>query len=303
MAEHKTVDQVEAGELERPVTARKGAGTPEEHLLIVRDDRHCRVDDIPRWWMNNDPVATAWYNSVSASLPRGEAFFVETMRYFKDHVPPRMAQELRSFIRQEVNHSREHIAFNRMAQDHGYDIESIDKGIREMLALTEGRDIELNLAVTITLEHFAACISHELLSDPRYLEKADPRVAEMWRWHSAEEIEHKGITYDVWTHATRDWTAWRRWKVKALIGGLITLKYFKNRRKDAYHLMAQDGIGPVRARWELFRHLWIEPGMMRKMLPAVLSQFLPGFHPWKHDNRKLIGLYESPYSDAVMPAE
>ena len=33
-----------------------------------------------------------------------------------------------------------------------------------------------------------------------------------------------------------------------------------------------------------------------------LSYFMPGFHPWNHDDRALIGKYESDYADAVMPA-
>ena len=40
------------------------------------------------------------------------------------------------------------------------------------------------------------------------------------------------------------------------------------------------------------------------LLPAALalSYFLPGFHPWNHDDRALIKLHESDYADAVMPA-
>jgi hypothetical protein len=32
----------------------------------------------------------------------------------------------------------------------------------------------------------------------------------------------------------------------------------------------------------------VSPGMFRKILGAWLKFFLPGFHPWKHDDRKLI---------------
>ena len=30
---------------------------------------------------------------------------------------------------------------------------------------------------------------------------------------------------------------------------------------------------------------------------------MPGFHPWNHDDRALIGKYESDYADAVMTAQ
>lgn len=279
------------------------SATPEEHALIVRDQRFDRQHKTARWWHSNDPVATAWYNSVSASLPRGEAFFIDTLKAFRADLPPRLAAEVKAFTRQEINHTREHVAFNRLVQDHGYDVESIDRGIHEMLALTAGRPPEFNLAITIALEHFAAIISRHLLAHPDYLAGADPVAADLWRWHATEEIEHKGLVYDVWLHATRDWSAWKRWKVRSLIAVLITRKYFGNRVRDAIGLMMQDGFDRRTAQRKLRAFLWWKPGMMRRMFFEWAAILKPDFHPWQHDDRALIGLHDSPYSDALMPAE
>lgn len=284
------------------ITARASA-TPAEHELIVRDRRFDRKALVPRWWHSNDPVATAWYNSVSASLPRGEAFFIDTLRDFRDGLPPKLAREIKAFISQEINHTREHVAFNRLVSDHGYNVESIDQGIQVMLELTAGRPKEFNLAITIALEHFAAIISRQLLQHPEYLEGADPVAADIWRWHATEEIEHKGLVYDIWLHATRDWSAWKRYKTRALIAALITRKYFGNRIRDAIGLLEQDGFSRRKAKWKLYAFLWWKPGMMRRMFFQWASILMPGFHPWKHDDRALIGKTESPYSAAVMPAE
>ena len=277
--------------------------TPGEHALIVRDQRFDRDHLVPRWWHSNDPVATAWYNSVSASLPRGEAFFIDTLKGFRDDLPPKLAAEVKAFTRQEVNHTREHVAFNRIVQDHGYDVESIDQGIHAMLELTAGRPPEFNLAVTIALEHFAAVISRQLLVYPEYLAGADPVAAEVWRWHATEEIEHKGLVYDVWLHATRDWSAWKRWKVRSLVALLITKKYFGNRIRDAIGLLVQDGFTRKQAKRKLYAFLWWKPGMMRRMAFEWAAILTPGFHPWKLDDRALIAKYDSPYADAMMPAE
>lgn len=277
--------------------------TPDEHALIVRDQRFDRDHLVPRWWHSNDPVATAWYNSVSASLPRGEAFFIDTLKGFRDGLPPKLAAEVKAFTRQEVNHTREHVAFNRIVQDHGYDVESIDQGIHAMLELTAGRPPEFNLAVTIALEHFAAVISRQLLVHPEYLAGADPVAADVWRWHATEEIEHKGLVYDVWLHATRDWSAFKRWKVRSLIALLITKKYFGNRIRDAIGLLEQDGFTRKQAKRKLYAFLWWKPGMMRRMAFEWAAILTPGFHPWKLDDRALIAKYDSPYADAVLPAE
>ena len=48
-----------------------GSATPTDHALNIRDQKFCRGGKPARWWHSGDPVATAWYNSVSASLPRG----------------------------------------------------------------------------------------------------------------------------------------------------------------------------------------------------------------------------------------
>lgn len=280
----------------------RGTSTPEEHELIVRDQRFDRDHLVPRWWHSNDPIATAWYNSVSASLPRGEAFFIDTLKPFREDLPPKLRAEVRAFSKQEINHTREHVAFNRLVSDHGYNVESIAEGIQAMLDLTEGRPKEFNLAITIALEHFAAIISRHLLTDPRYLEGADPVAADVWRWHATEELEHKGLVYDVWMHATRDWSAWKRYKTRALIAALITKKYFSNRVRDAIGLLEQDGYSRSKAKRELYKFLWWKPGMMRRMFFEWAAILTPGFHPWKHDDRALIGKYESPYADAIMPA-
>jgi len=303
MNKHTTLTRDNAFEASGSLSGEVAAGTPEDHELTIRNERFDRTALVPRHWHSGDPVATAWYNSISASLPRGEAFFIDTLREFRDQVPPKLSSEIKAFCAQEINHTREHVAFNRLVSDHGYNVESIDQGIQVMLALTEGRPIEFNLAITIALEHFAAIISRQLLTYPEYLDGADPVATEIWRWHATEEVEHKGLTYDVWLHATKDWSDWKRWRVKTLLAILITRKYFKNRVRDALGLMEQDGIPRWKGRLKLAWFLWGKPGMMRRMFGEWAAILKPGFHPWQHDDRALIAKWQSPYADAVMPAE
>src|ERR1044072_6042647 len=83
--------------------------------IVVRDRRFGRGRAQQRWWLGGDPVATAWVNALLATLPRGEMLFVDAVKAFREGAPPALAEEIRGFIRQEVNHTREHIAFNRAA--------------------------------------------------------------------------------------------------------------------------------------------------------------------------------------------
>ncbi|MGE3690182.1 MAG: metal-dependent hydrolase [Novosphingobium sp.] len=256
--------------------------------IKVRDLRFGRDGKPPRWWLNGDPVATAWFNALSGTFPRGEAKFIEAVKAHRDGVPPKLDAEIRAFIVQEVNHSREHIAFNRNAVEAGYDMAKIDRGVEELLKQLEGRPSILDLASTMALEHYTAMMAHEFLSHPEHFAGADPQVAAMWRWHAIEEIEHKAVAYDTWLHATRNWSRGKRWRVKTAIMLVITQNFIAHRIRDTLDLLAQDGLTGWRVKWRLFAFLFWKPGVLRRIFPAWVSYFLPGFHPWNNNDRHLI---------------
>jgi hypothetical protein len=241
-----------------------------------------------RWWNGGDPVATALYNALSATFPKGEAFFVESVRKFRDGATPRLAEDIKAFTTQEVMHSREHVAFNKRALDAGYDLTKLEERVDFRLDMVRERPPIASLAATMALEHFTAILAHELLSDPRHLANTDPESAALWRWHAIEEIEHKAVAYDTWLHATREWPRFARWKVKAKVMLLVTRNFVVDRTMGALELLRQDGITGPKAWARLFWFAFVRPGIMRKVVGAWVSYFLPGFHPWKHDDRALI---------------
>jgi uncharacterized protein len=282
----------------RPASG-KAVPTPADLEIKVRDQRFGREVKPSRWWLG-DPVATAWHNALSATFPRGEAMFIESVKAFRDGAPPKLEAEIRAFVKQEVNHSREHVVFNKAAADAGYDIDKIDRRIEEMMALIKQRPPIVNLAATIALEHYTAMMAHQFLADPRHFADAEPETAAMWRWHAMEEIEHKGVAFDTYLHATRDWSRWKRWKLKSLMMLVITKNFIRNRWNDSLDLLAQDGLTGWKVKVRLFWYLAGTPGVLRKIVPAWFAYFMPGFHPWNHDDRALIGKAESEFADAVM---
>lgn len=279
------------------------ATTPADLTITPRDLRFGRGERPARWWLNNDPVATAFYNALSVTFPRGEGYFIDSVRQFRDGTPPRLDREIQAFIKQEVMHTREHVVLNRHVTDQGYDIALLEQHVEEALALAKGKPPIANLAATMALEHFTAIIARELIVNPRHLKGADPQVAALWRWHASEEIEHKGVAYDTWLHATRDWPRLLRWRIKALVMLMTTWKFFDGRRRGMLELLRQDGLTGPRVWLRTFWYAFGNPGMARKIAGAWLGFFMPGFHPWNHDDRALIALAESDYADAVQPRE
>ena len=261
--------------------------------ITPRDRRFGRDAATPRLWHGGRVEATAIYNALSTTFPEGEAFFVESVRAFREGTPPQLAEEIKAFTTQEAIHSREHDAFNKRASASGYDLTKLEAQVEKRLAVTRDKPPIVSLAATMALEHFTAILAHELLADPRHLAGAERETAELWRWHAAEEIEHKGVAYDTWLHATRDWPRWKRWKLKARVMLYVTRNFVVDRTSGALELMRQDGVTGLRAWWLLLTYLWVKPGMFRKIAGAWLKFFLPGFHPWNEDDRHLLAAYEA----------
>ncbi|MCW3835867.1 metal-dependent hydrolase [Sphingomonas canadensis] len=277
------------------------AKTPADLSITPRDRRFGRGQAQERWWFAGDPVATAFMNALSITFPKGEAMFIESVKACRDGAPPKLEAEIRAFVQQEVMHSREHVAFNKRVVDAGYDLEPLERVVDEVLAIIRTRPPIVNLAATMALEHYTAILAQVILKDPDFFKGVDRDQAEMWTWHAIEEIEHKGVAYDTWIHATRDWSAWRRWKLRSLMMFLVTINFWKKRVDGAVELLRQDGITRG-ARRRVWWYLLARPGLLRRILVPWAAYFVPGFHPWKHDDRHLIGKAESDYAAAVSPA-
>lgn len=272
--------------------------TPADLSITPRDRRFGRETATPRLWHAARVEATAIYNALSSTFPIGEAYFVESVRAFREGAPPKLAEEIKAFTTQEAIHSREHDAFNKRASEAGYDLSKLEARVEERLAITRSRPPIVNVAATMALEHFTAILAHELLKNPSHLDGAEPEAADLWRWHSVEEIEHKGVAYDTWLHATRGWPRFKRWKVKARVMLLVTRNFVVDRTAGSLELMRQDGVTGLRAWALLLWYLWVRPGMFRKIAGAWSKFFLPGFHPWNEDDRYLLRAYEASVADA-----
>ena len=113
--------------------------TPAELKITPRDRRFGREAAAPRLWHGGRVEATAIYNALSTTFPKGEAFFVEGVRRFRDGASPALADEIRAFTTQEAIHSREHDAFNKRAAAAGYDLRALEAQVEKRLAVTKSR--------------------------------------------------------------------------------------------------------------------------------------------------------------------
>ena len=270
-------------------------------LNIQSRNRHFANASIERRrWVGGDPFASAFFNALSVTFPKGEAFFIDTLKKFRDRMPPKLQGEIRAFIQQEATHSREHHCFNQHLGSCDLDISRLEQTIAKVMKRIRTMPEISQLVATMCIEHITAILAAEVIVNPKQLEGADDQQRKLWLWHASEEIEHKGVAYDTWLDATREWNPLKRWFVRSTFMAKISLGFAINRTRGILDLLRQDGISEIRAWTGIAHYALINPAPLRRTMWPLLQFFKPGFHPWDIDDRHLIQLAESEYEAAIM---
>lgn len=244
--------------------------------------------DVPKHWHGGRRSVTLFFNNLSIFFPAGERFFIASVKRYRDRIDrvnnERLRAEVAAFCAQEGIHGREHIRYNEMLRDQGYPAEELERRVKRILAVvTRVLPKRSQLAATCALEHFTALLAHFLLKDPRLLGGAHPAMASLWRWHAAEENEHKAVAFDVYRLAGGHYLE------RAIVMAAASLIFWAKIAEQQVRLMKADGIVWSASEWRaLFRFLFIEPGGMFSLLRSYLEYYRPSFHPWDLDNRDLL---------------
>src|SRR5690606_5046595 len=141
-------------------------------------------------WHGGSPVRTALFNALSMMFPVGEQYFIDSVKKFRDGITdPVLLAEIRGFMAQEAVHSREHRRYNEaICAAADLSVEGLERPIhrRSRWAEKHAEPIE-HLAMTVAYEHLTAILSHAMFRNESALEGADPKIADLWRWHGLEE--------------------------------------------------------------------------------------------------------------------
>ncbi|HEY3636958.1 MAG TPA: metal-dependent hydrolase [Rhizomicrobium sp.] len=248
--------------------------------------------------MGNDPVETAYYNAFSASFPQAERYFIDAVRYYRESASGDLQKQISAFIVQESLHSREHVAFNRIAISGGYDLSRIDALLKKRFEWARKLSRVTQIASTASLEHFTTILACEAIENPRHLETAPPEIRRLWCWHAGEEIEHKSVAFDTFMLATSSLSAPARWWLRSRVMVASTWYLFDFMFRGVADLFRQDGIASFRTWLRFLYFAFVSPGVIRRVLLAYYRWYVPGFHPWKKDDRALIAAAEQALAEA-----
>ncbi|MBL0923413.1 MAG: metal-dependent hydrolase [Sphingomonadaceae bacterium] len=261
--------------------------------IVSRNFRAATGAVTERHWVRQDPYASAFFNALSAVFPHGETFMIRSLVPWVGRVPDALRPDVQAFIEQEADHSREHVAMNRALTDMGYDIEPLDRKIRAFVSFFAGASDTVKLTATMCIEHFTAIIAAELLKNRHHLEGVDDDMLELWLWHAVEEVEHKGVAYDVWDHATNGWNPLRRYAWRSFFMLAVTTSFFINRTLGQIELLRQDGHAFLWSLKQIMRAGFGRGGIGRNVLAPWAAFFRPNYHPWDKDDRLLLAQGEA----------
>ncbi|MFE3758577.1 metal-dependent hydrolase [Nocardia tengchongensis] len=192
-----------------PKLGRREVTEPGEVALHARNVRFdwSRTEPV---WMKQEPIASHVLNALSMLLPEGERMFLvtfgEALELVKDE---KLREAMIGFIGQESMHAESHHgALEEVLAAHGIDVEPYVRqaeflfrktlGPRE-LATTAAQQQQLveRLGVIAALEHFFAFLGDWVINADLEQFDADRQMLDLFRWHGAEEVEHRMVAHDV----------------------------------------------------------------------------------------------------------
>jgi len=248
-----------------------------------------------RYFYDNNLLKSAYMASLSATFPAGEGEFIDSVRLFRDKIDdPELKQQIKGFIGQEGHHSYQHKQFNMALKDLGFDAVRLEKVFeKDLKRILKGKNDKTRLAFTVCFEHQTAILADEFLTNPKVLEGMDDTIADLMRWHAIEEIEHKGVAFDVYMSAVGDRELLRRAQ------RIATIMFSARVAKYMVLLMWWSRTMP---RWGdvkgYLKYMFGKGGLMRNLRKPYKDFFRKDFHPWDNQNQALVDMWKRKYYQA-----
>ena len=159
-------------------------------------------------YIANNVLTTHFTNSLHVLFPIGEKFFIKSVKRYMDLIQdPVLKKEMIDFMGQEGVHFREHERFWEQLAVMDIDAKPfanfVDGTIRMFekifyFILPNSFADKLSLSITTGMEHYTALFGNQNLGNPDYRQVFfSEEMYMLMLWHSAEELEHKAVAFEV----------------------------------------------------------------------------------------------------------
>lgn len=176
-------------------------------------DVHFDVSDAALEWIPGHPVSSHVINTLNLFLPEGERWFVRT---FNEALPlvrdEQLASAMRGFVGQEAVHADTH---DKALRDYlvrgGINPEPAERQMawifRRLLeprhtdsSRRAHKNLTERLWLIAAIEHYTAVLGDFALNSGWSAGGAHPGITDMFKWHGAEEVEHRSVAHEVATY-------------------------------------------------------------------------------------------------------
>lgn len=146
------------------------------------------------------PEESFLFIGLSLLLPHLEPYLIRSMTEAKKHIQDAaLLLDVDAFIGQESQHYRQHALFNKSLVLHPYkDLPVLEAELADDYErFSKTRSLRFNLAYAEGFEALTAAMTVFTLKF-KYVDKIDPEIKDLFRWHMVEELEHRTVAFDVY---------------------------------------------------------------------------------------------------------
>lgn len=243
-------------------------------------------DSLPKHFVDGDIVMSHIMAVLSATFPKGEQFFVDSVRNYREDIDgDELRQQVAGFIGQETMHGREHDRLNAILHDMGYPTRFVDRATGFVLGAVHNRaPRSVQLALTAAAEHYTSVLAEQILADDAFGRQEVPEeLRALFRWHALEECEHKSVAFDVYRQQVGNEA------VRLLVMDVATVIIAGVTAAALLSCVITDRAArnPIRFAASLL-NLRRSPFARRAILARIAEYHRPGFHPDDRDTEELV---------------
>lgn len=240
-------------------------------------------------WAPN--VAFAQYQNATSIIPAPvEPWLIKVLQAALPRLPEgdaSLLQDVQAFIGQESQHFRQHRMFNKVIAAQGYSklAEYEAKLAADLDAFLKNRSLKFQLAYADGFESLGAVQGGIWFGKIEELtDSADENAVALWKWHMAEEFEHREVCFQLY-HRIFARGLWRSvwngyfYRVYGCIYAMAHLQGYMH-QMFAY-MIEQDRLAMTAMESEkLDRDIAaLKRFQRREFLPQVLKVLLPWYNP------------------------
>ncbi len=238
---------------------------------------HFDMSDVPLHWIPGHPVASHIISVLNILLPTVERWFVVTLNealpLIKD---PKLADDVRGFIGQEATHADVHErALHDFMVARGVDptplLDQVEFFFSNTLAPTASTDPRRRLNhlydrlwLIAAFEHYTAVLGDFALNSAWDNYGAHPAMVDLFRWHGAEEVEHRCVAHDVAVYFHNSYLD----RIRSMLVAMVLLGVFFERA--TWYLVKSDPACDL-TWWKMQKLLNADCG--KRLIPSLVKLF------------------------------